>query len=156
MLEGCPAPERATTTLESPMNLSRLLSALAPIGTPVWVLALLGEIFGHLPELIREADGLEGLRGAAKRRAVVLLVREALDELDSTPGWRLLDEGARDRILDGVAEIAFQITRSAGTEKSSELEQPFGLNWRETFRAIRKRKQELRRDAEDLTEEDEE
>lgn len=137
------------------MNLSRLLSALAPLGTPVWVVVLLGELFGHLPELIREADGLQGLRGAAKRAAVIAIIREALDELDSAPGWNLLDEDARDRILDGIAEIAYQITRSAGREKSSELEQPFGLNWRKAFKAIRLRKQALRDDAEDSAEEDE-
>lgn len=104
------------------MNLVSLLALFAPKGTPTWALALVGELFTGIVDLSKEVSELKHLTGEQKRAALVAAVREALDELDSIPGWAGVDEAARDRILVGLTELAYQILKVTGgtTESTSD------------------------------------
>jgi len=90
------------------------------------------EAIEHVPDIVEEITDLveeldhSPLPGAEKfeiaTRAIAVIID---DHCDWLPGWRELSESARDRIVQGVAEIAVQISRKArgGKRKMS----PFRL-----------------------------
>lgn len=102
------------------LDLTSLLSLLAPKGTPTWALALVGELFSGIVELVQEVNDLKGLSGDEKRLALVNAIRSALDELDSIPGWAQIDEAAKDRILIGMSELAYQILKATGGDTATK------------------------------------
>ena len=71
------------------------------------VLPLLPEIWRAVQALVEAIQALP-CDGSAKRRAVVSAVRDALDLVDGgVPGWEDLTEAQRDRVLDGLVELAY-------------------------------------------------
>ncbi len=71
------------------------------------VLPLLPEIWEAIRALVAAIQALP-CDGGAKRRAVVSAVRDALDLVDGgIPGWESLTEAQRDRVLDGLVELAY-------------------------------------------------
>ncbi len=97
--------------------LAFLLHLVAPVGSNAWVIALLSEVLGELPDLVDAVKDIRGLTGAQRRDRVRTALRETLDALDSVPGWMDLPEEARDRILDGWIETAWLLHRLGSDER---------------------------------------
>ena len=66
------------------------------------------EVVKAIEDVVADMSKINSLTGNEKRREIVDATRKALDELDNIPGWSTLGEDARDRILDGLVEIAYR------------------------------------------------
>lgn len=77
---------------------------------PAWVLQLIG--FG-LPAAIEvaEALGSKDATGPKKAEMAIDSIEEYLDELDDLPEWEDLTEAQRDRILVGLQELGYFLSR---------------------------------------------
>lgn len=88
-------------------HLIRLLTRLILPEAPAWVGDILADAIPEVIELVEEMRGEDYLTGPQKRSVVVTEVRNLLDDsFDGVPAWNNLGEEKRDRILDGIAELA--------------------------------------------------
>lgn len=84
----------------------------ASIPETMWT--VLAQLIDSTWNMVQELRAAESLTGEEKIAAVVEAIRKLADEgLDDVPGWSDLGEDARDRIISGVAETAYQIACSA-------------------------------------------
>lgn len=97
-------------------HLIRLLTRVVLPDAPVWVGGILAEAIPEVIELVAELREESYMTGPQKRAVVVNEVRSLLDDsFDDVPAWNKLGEEQRDRILDGLAELAhFVGKQSAG------------------------------------------
>lgn len=109
-------------------------------GAPAWIGELLAGLIPAIFELVSDLEALD-MPGRKKAETVIKWTRETLDELlDDVPEWRDLPEEKKDRILDGLNELALFAVRVGDSERSAAAS-------RQLKKALRRKLKGLRDDA---------
>lgn len=94
-----------------PGLIATLLALIWP-GAPAWVSVFIGSALPVVFEVVDELEEMGDLKGHQKFVVAVEAVGAALDEaFDAIPEWSDLTEIQRDRIVDGLVELALFVQR---------------------------------------------
>ena len=97
---------------------AKLVAMLWP-AAPAWVSVFVGSILPVVFEVVEELEDIDELEGSAKFDLAIKTVADAVDDaFDSIPEWSDLSERQRDRIVQGLVELAVFIQRL--TEKDGK------------------------------------
>jgi len=112
------------------MNFAAAFIAFLFPRAPHWVGELVAALLPAVFDLVKTLTAKD-IPGADKRKIVVALVTEQLDEkMDDVPEWKDLDEGARDRIIGGMAELALFVMRAKPSKGSHFAAKDFAKHLR--------------------------
>ena len=94
-----------------------LLRHLFGATLPAWVGTLLADVLVAGWSVVGRLKKSE-MKGAEKRAVALASVGGFADEaFDEVPGWRDIDEEARDRIIEGLIELVYQASKAQDHSK---------------------------------------
>ena len=104
------------------MFLVRPLIKLAAMFVPDehdWLLDWASDLLATIPPMVRRLNSprFAHMSGDEKAATVVAEVRRLLDASDDIPGWRDFPEVRRDRIIQGVSELALFVIEVTGERR---------------------------------------